>query len=279
MRSVPVPIDTAVDAYTLCANAAKGARKIELKSIRSLITEDAANYNLLASAGQLHQFPRRKDINGVLHNTLKANYSRRMVDPKHPARQIYDRIKLLAAGRCPYCDVGKVKEVDHFLPKSDYSSVIVHPCNLVPCCRDCNREKLNGLPLSPSDVVLHPYFDDVSEHKWLSAKVVRGAPAALLFEVVDSPSFSATVNARIRKHFKVFDLATTYSVMAGTEISKNQTLYADAFSSGGALEVKDELYRTWDACRSSNLNSWRTATYDALRKSSWYFNGGFLGSG
>jgi hypothetical protein len=48
---------------------------------------------------------------------------------------------------CPACDCPRSSKIDdkvyadadHFLPKSDYPFLSVHPANLVPLCLDCNR--------------------------------------------------------------------------------------------------------------------------------------------
>ncbi len=44
---------------------------------------------------------------------------------------------------CPFCDCQYHKEVtiEHYLPKSIYPFLAVHPMNLIPCCTKCNGEK------------------------------------------------------------------------------------------------------------------------------------------
>jgi hypothetical protein len=72
---------------------------------------------------------------------------------------------------CPACDGSRPDKIDckiyadadHFLPKSKYPFLSVHPANIVPLCLDCNRLfKLSFDPIDdPNDAPLvnsfHPY--------------------------------------------------------------------------------------------------------------------------
>jgi hypothetical protein len=46
-------------------------------------------------------------------------------------------------------------------------------------------------------------------------------------------------------------------------------------SAGGAVAVQDELLRQWHSRRANRLNSWQTATYEAISHSEWFYSGGF----
>jgi len=52
---------------------------------------------------------------------------------------------------CPFCDCYYHKgtiSIEHFLPKSIYPFLSVHPTNLIPCCEDCNGAKGDIDPLT-----------------------------------------------------------------------------------------------------------------------------------
>ena len=80
---------------------------------------------------------------------------------------------------CPGCDgtppsrdlyADRIREdVDHFLPKSKYPVLAVHPLNLVPLCKTCNqdykgeRDSISDIDVAVSDVtslehIFHPYL-------------------------------------------------------------------------------------------------------------------------
>lgn len=46
---------------------------------------------------------------------------------------------------CPVCDQkSDLRELDHFLPKSIYPFLSLHPFNLIPVCKDCNSTEIKG---------------------------------------------------------------------------------------------------------------------------------------
>ncbi|TGA97710.1 hypothetical protein E4665_11460 [Sporolactobacillus shoreae] len=69
-------------------------------------------------------------------------YTQKMVPKSQLGRPYYDLFLSLPPNeKCPYCGQKKVSTLDHFLPKSVYTPLIVTPTNLVPSCKDCNTEK------------------------------------------------------------------------------------------------------------------------------------------
>ena len=43
--------------------------------------------------------------------------------------------------KCPFCGIGTVSTLDHYLPKSKYPALAITPKNMIPACRDCNWER------------------------------------------------------------------------------------------------------------------------------------------
>jgi hypothetical protein len=73
---------------------------------------------------------------------------------------------------------------------------------------DCNKAKASTVPTTPEDSTLHPYFDDIDTHRWLTAAVVNTAPAAVLFNITRPAVWDDILFARVRHHFKLFSLAS-----------------------------------------------------------------------
>lgn len=57
--------------------------------------------------------------------------------------------------KCPYCAVGQVNTLDHYMPKSKYKALSLCRLNLVPMCWACNRQKGHDKPF---DEFVHPYY-------------------------------------------------------------------------------------------------------------------------
>jgi hypothetical protein len=215
-------------------------------------------------------------VGAVTADELVAVYDQRMAGKSGPGRGIYDHIKMLPKGdRCPFCDQRNVSTLDHVLPKAEYPSLAVAPLNLVGACMECNNVKKNLAPINAVDVVLHPYFDDITGTQWLKASVVQQIPCALTFSVVPPPAWSATLTARAINQFSLLGLASLYSSEAARELANIRHNLAQHFGAGGAAAVKAELTRQWHSRRMSSTNSWQTAMYEAISRDDWFCDGGF----
>ena len=99
---------------------------------------------------------------------------------------------------CPACDgqrpdsigMKNYADVDHYLPKSSYSFLSIHPVNLVPVCRECNSsfklvrdpvDKANDAPLVN---IFVPYLRAALGS--VTVKTSRSNDGALQFEVIDN---------------------------------------------------------------------------------------------
>lgn len=84
-------------------------------------------------------------IPNVNKKYLTDLYTKYMVKGCEEARSIYDTIKASAPNRrCPFCGIGLVNNLDHYLPKARYPVFSVNPSNLVPSCDACNKGKASS---------------------------------------------------------------------------------------------------------------------------------------
>ncbi len=70
-----------------------------------------------------------------------------------------------ATERCMYCHDSHGTDIDHFWPKSNYSSHMFSWPNLLLCCTQCGRIKGNKFPLGDDDVPL--LIDPTREEPWI----------------------------------------------------------------------------------------------------------------
>jgi hypothetical protein len=203
-------------------------------------------------------------------------YDQRMAGKGGPGRAIYDKIKLLPDGdRCPFCDQRNISTLDHVLPKAYYPCLAVVPLNLVAACMECNKAKSSLAPGNPGEVVLHPYFDDITATQWLVAGVVRQTPCAIIFDIVRPADWDNVTEIRARAQFEMLRLPYLYSSEAGRELANIRHNLRTHFNAGGAAAVQHELTRQWLSRRVNRLNSWQTALYGAIANDAWFCNGGF----
>lgn len=228
-------------------------------------------------AGTVHTLPQQGILNGdVESDEMEKVYTNRMAKADTPGRPIYDALLAAPAyGRCPLCNQRTVSTLDHQLPKTTHSALVVTPLNLVPACKDCNTTKLDKLPASAAEVTLHPYFDNVETVSWLKARVHHTAPAAVEFFVEAPTTWDSVLADRVRNHFRLFKLGALYASHAAEELASQQLSLSQLHVTNGVLGVQEHLHDQAATRRAFQLNSWQTACYAALAEDEWFCDGGF----
>lgn len=222
----------------------------------------------------LHAFPVVHAFNGsegeVTGAEVHALYDSAMIRKSGGGRADYDRIRTSASlGVCPYCGQLPVKTLDHFLPRSKWKMLSVCQINLVPACRDCNSEKKEYTPTSPSDTLFHPYFDDSNRHRWLAFDVMQVRPIQFLFKV-DCGEGDAVFLSRAQTHFEKFNLKLLYETQAATEILSLAASLFRLHSLAGIGGVRQEMLTRASDNEAVSLNSWRSALYRGAASSDWF---------
>ncbi|MFF3372630.1 HNH endonuclease [Streptomyces sp. NPDC002680] len=187
------------------------------------------------------------------------------------------RDELMAAPpneRCPLCRQGTVRQLDHFMPKSLFPALCVDPLNLVPVCERCNLIKGNKRPDSAENTLLHPYLDRISHESWLDARTLHGSGTVQLRFFVSPPvSWDATLIARAKNHFTLFELGTRYAIEANRVISDITYGIDRQRKRGGARMVRDYLQEQAETRLAVDLNSCEGVTYRTLAADDFYCHG------
>ena len=110
---------------------------------------------------------------------------------------------------CPICGKREVSELDHYYAESIYYTFSVTPHNLVPICKECNKNKLRIDSNSCDFHVFHPYFDEPYKLKYLKLNYtfINGNFTPKIF-IMDLPD-KAKEN-EIIKNFELFKLIEFY---------------------------------------------------------------------
>ena len=115
-------------------------------------------------------------------------YTRRLARRGTRARRYYDELRSATPnGVCPFCAHRQVATLDHYMPKSRFPDLAVTPANLVPACSDCNKAKLDQLPATNLEAVIHPFYDRLGGATWLGAEVIEAVPTGLRFSCPRMP--------------------------------------------------------------------------------------------
>ena len=211
-------------------------RKKRITLVKEKIKKKTEEYDELAQHGQLHIIPEHDTIDNIAtKEDMEALYTQRFVPKNQPNRAFYDKILALAPyGKCPYCQQNLVKTVDHFLPKSKY----------------------------------------VDDCVWLKAKLIEMEPVSFQFYADPPIDISEEKRQRISHSFSEqgFCLNNIYKLHAAEEYCSRETRLKECFQKGKkelAVEVLQDLIKDE---KSISLNSWKTALYQSIIDSEWYWN-------
>lgn len=285
MRAMTVPSFFSTEVFNGCVQGIKdNTLKRKFIGIGGAVTEAASKYTSLANVGKLFSYPidsgGNEDVivGGVTKREMKILYSYYMVGSGMPARRFYDLLISSAPnGICPLCGAGYAITLDHYLPKSKFPMFSVLPQNLVPACRDCNTGKLAVVAGTAGDQSLHPYFDhdEFINIQWLFANVEQSVPPVVNYFARAPSSWPEANQRRVAAHFESLKLGPRFSVLAADELGSLRPMLVDFVAGTGAAAVKDYLSARARAESTSNLNSWKTAMFQALSDDQWYCTRGF----
>lgn len=281
MIPLPKPRVQPADVFDLCIGRVRNADVARnLRSIRHVIATAGQEYDDRGIASRLNEIAQSDELGGcVPGDEMRTTYKSRMVKSGQPGREIYDSLRLSSPNRkCPYCNHRSVKTLDHFLPKESFSAHAVNPWNLVPSCSDCNKEKLAVIPAHPDELLLHPYYDNVAEHRWLFARVEQTAPAVTRFEI-RAPSALGELARRIEGQFALLGLGELYSAEAANELVSRRYRLTELLHDAGGDQVRQYLVGEARSAGQADRNSWRFAALDAWSASVWFIEGGFAQEG
>lgn len=278
MWPLEVPAFVARETFTTCRSRLRNIDSLHarLDQIEARFISEAASYDALAVDRRLHECEEHDQVEGaVTRAELIRLYESGMLSSK-AGRHIYDAILAMAPNRtCPFCGHRRVRQLDHFLPKSKYPIFSIATSNLVPICMECNFDKLDASCIDASDTYFHPYFDRIDQFDWLSAEIVDEGSAVTLFDISVPPELDEIDSDRLNRQFYDLRLDELYSVEANDLLNNIRFRLRNLLSDDGIDGVRAHLQEEYNSAGSFRRNSWPTAFYQAAVNSDWFCGGGF----
>lgn len=283
MTKLEIPKDeddaplVAGDVFATCISVVRDRDlKARLTRAKTIVERKSEIYDEKATDSRLYQLRPHAAVGEVTDVEMIKVYTGRMVPKGRPGRPYYDRIfSKPVHGRCPFCGIGTVNTLDHYLPKTHFPVFSVTPNNLVPACSWCQGEKGEYFPRTKADQIIHPYFDDFGNETWLSANVVQGFPAAFRYFVSAPEAWDETDGERLKTHLRELNLYTLFSSNAGSRLSEIRGRLNKLHQLGGATAVRSHLEEECESIEEAQKNSWQAAMYRAAYGSDWFCDGGF----
>ena len=235
--------------------------------------------------------------------SLQKVYEEKFAPINAPGRSYYEKIRRTKeCGRCPICGgTCGITHLDHYLPKSSYPTLCVHPNNLIPICDSCNTIKGAKENQPEIGLPIHLYFDRLPQkayttergyytESYLRAELDRAFRPVFKIEIPDG--WDPKWQDRLSAHMKMYDLDERYRACVfaeyGTILSAwkeqiQQSLERRAkkknttpeeinanLSSAARGELRIEALKAvvkGNIVASGDRNSWKYAFYCALEDS------------
>lgn len=174
----------------------------------------------------------------------------------------YDSIMENAHGLCPFCGEGVPRNLDHFLPKSNYPFLSVTPENLVPSCRDCNMEKSSIKPSNNDDVPLHPYYDKI-DVVWIAVCLDFSRSEYIGVSYYNCLDEKDSIAGRIDAHIKAHALKSTFETHANSMLNSEKRSHKK-LAEQSYDTLRKHLCEELESFEADDINSWRSALYREL---------------
>ena len=260
-------VDDCIDTMRECE------KKQKLCKSKDEIIKVSKQYDELAKNESLSKMCRKYETEaGASKEDLISLYDNKFSKKGQLARKYYNKIILLAPnGRCPQCGQREVRTLDHYLPKSKYPLLAITPYNLIPCCSDCNKDKLDESFQSRETETIHPYYDDFNDEVWLKAILVEQEPVSFEFFVHKPESWEELKYARAKNHFEVFALNNLYKPYAAELITGEGGWINRLFQNCGEEIAKQEILDRISDEHKLRKNTWKAAVYEAIYGSKWFW--------
>ncbi len=262
MNNLPIPLKD-IDIRTIfyeCADALQN--KTALSYIEDVVLISKA-YEEFVPKDIIH-LPQCDIKNGDEKEIIKV-YTDKFAKKGSVGKKYYEAIIANANGRCPICGSGKLKNLDHYLPKSLYPILCVTPINLVPLCRDCNFDKNNSFDTDYYTIPFNPYFDAMQE-LWLECSInfLKDNTVEVSYINGYNKAIDEKIWRKYETHLKVFDLNATFAPKACEEIDNCKGAYQELLRECGVNSLKNALAEHKTSCEKRDINSWKAALYREL---------------
>ena len=266
MKKVKKPIFNVQEIICNCADSLRdNKKKTCIKSAADDIAQKSEEYDNLAQMKLLVQISENDIVaDGILKKDFLYLYDEKFVKHKDVRPKYYDKIMVLTNGICPFCDLGHVGNLEHYLPKSLFPTYALTPCNLIPICRDCNYVKREESFDSYEEAPFHPYYDESDDVIWLKACLQLEEDGIVASYYIDSSLSNKRIIDKYTNHMQIYKLYNKYAIEAAREISDNIIMWKNGLQKWGEEIFMEYISDIIESLECTQNNSWKLALYRAL---------------
>jgi hypothetical protein len=217
----------------------------------------------------------------VAHNKefssyMKKIYSERFSNKGYDKPYAYYKQIREAETKCPYCNyiTRTVKHLDHYYPKSKFPTLAITVNNLVPICRECNDVKHEYYAKNESELLIHPYYDEIVRDvfKFLKCRVIEDIKIGFEFYIEKLPQWEDITFERVKLHFKKLEIDDLYrSDFEADFVSCFEELLDLHKEKKEIEEIRVAIDRRVKALFKTQIKPWAYAGFKSILDSEWFF--------
>lgn len=240
---------------------------------KDYISNCTNDYNLKAQVHETYKYESHDIVSNVTKKDMVSLYNDKFVKSGQPGRVYYDKILHSAPhGVCPFCGIRIASTLDHYLNKANFPVYSISPINLIPACKDCNKDKGEQVSEKAEHEFIHPYYDIINNHIWLKATLQPNENTLVTYSVKKPDEWSNLLYLRVVNYFKTLKLNSLYGIHAVGEILNNKYKLSRLKQKAGIDELINDLNETALSCEYYYLNSWQSALYRELSSNEWFYS-------
>lgn len=219
-------------------------------------------YNILKGTPnvELQDKPEDKKSSESLYNAYEKTQANR------PLNFIRSELKKATKGnKCPYCGIGEISSIDHYLPRKNYKSFSIHIENLIPCCQVCNTKKSSIANLDPNKQFLHAYFNQLNSSVVLYAKMtIIHNGYNLKLSILNNEKNPRDLSKKVKFQFEHLELDERLDAEINDFIFNQMGSFEYIYKAGTTALIDHFAERYLTSQKKYNHNHWITAIWRAF---------------
>lgn len=207
---------------------------------------------------------------------MKKIYSERFSNKGYKEPYVYYKKIRDAEQNCPYCNyiTRTVKQLDHHYPKSKFPSFAITVNNLVPICMDCNNLKMEYYAKNESELLIHPYYDEIVEDvfDFLKCRVIEDINIGFKFYIEKLPQWEDVTFERVKLHFEKLKIDDLYRTDFEADfVSCFEELRDLYLENKEVKEIRVAIARKVKSLLKTQIKPWSYAGFKSILESKWFF--------
>ena len=213
----------------------------------------------------------KSELSTIINNQVWTNEESKSLTGCYKSTSKTSEIKAKVKAitqKCPYCDIGSVTPIDHYLPQSVFPEFSIYSLNLIPVCTDCNGNKLAKWHKTSHRKFINTYFDPVNEERFLHCKIVfeDNIPKANFYlKKIKNSNFEKVIIS----HFMELNLLKRYNEESNDLLSEMKINFNFCKTKELIVEL---LSNHIDSQKAKGQNHYKLALYEGMLNSEEFIN-------